>query len=66
LLFPSQDDDPVSQMYFDGEPLNEKDRWLQSALPGTTEVLIAKLLPWPLDLEADLQLVIFDIVTLRR
>ena len=66
LLFPSQDDEPVSQMYFDGERLNEKDWWLSSALPGTTDVLIAKLLPWPSDLEADLQLVIFDIVTLWR
>jgi hypothetical protein len=28
LLFPSQDDEPVSQMYFDGERLNEKDWWL--------------------------------------
>jgi len=46
--------------------LNEKDWWLPSALPGTTDVLIAKLLPWPSDLEADLQLVIFDIVALWR
>jgi len=53
-------------MYFDGERLNEKDWWLPSALPGTTDVLIAKLLSWPSDLEADLQLVIFDIVTLWR
>jgi protocatechuate 3,4-dioxygenase beta subunit len=60
-----QEDELVSQMYFDGEPLNEKDRWLQSALPGTTDLLIAKLLPSPSDLEPNSQLVIFDIVTLR-
>jgi len=46
--------------------LNEKHWWLPSALPGTADVLIAKLLPWPSDLEADLQLVIFDIVALWR
>ena len=56
-----QEDELVSQMYFDGEPLNEKDRWLQSALPGTTDLLIAKLLPSPSDLEPSSQPVIFDI-----
>ena len=37
-------------MYFEGEPLNEKDRWLQSALPGSMDLLIAKLLHHPLTL----------------
>ena len=60
-----QEDELVTQMYFEGEPLNEKDRWLQSALPGTTDLLIAKLLPPPSDLEPSSQLVIFDIVTLQ-
>jgi protocatechuate 3,4-dioxygenase, beta subunit len=60
-----REDELVTQMYFDGEPLNEKDRWLQSALPGTTDLLIAKLLPPPSDLEPNSQLAIFDIVTLR-
>jgi protocatechuate 3,4-dioxygenase, beta subunit len=60
-----QEDELITQMYFEGEPLNEKDRWLQSALPGTTDLLIAKLLPAPPDLEPNSQLVIFDIVTLR-
>ena len=61
----AQEDELVSQMYFDGEPLNKKDRWLQSALPGTTDLLIAKLLPSPSDLEPNSQLVTFDIVTLQ-
>jgi protocatechuate 3,4-dioxygenase, beta subunit len=60
-----QEDELVTQMYFEGEPLNEKDRWLQSALPGSTELLIAKLLPPPPDLERNSLLAIFDIVTLR-
>jgi len=60
-----QEDELVTQMYFDGDPLNEKDRWLQSALPGSTDLLIAKLLPPPPDLEPNSLLVIFDIVTLR-
>jgi protocatechuate 3,4-dioxygenase, beta subunit len=60
-----QEDELVTQMYFEGDPLNEKDRWLQSALPGSTDLLIAKLLPPPPDLEPNSQLVIFDIVTLR-
>jgi protocatechuate 3,4-dioxygenase, beta subunit len=55
----------VTQMYFEGEPLNEKDRWLQSALPGSTDLLIAKLLPGPPDLEPNSLLAMFDIVTLK-
>jgi protocatechuate 3,4-dioxygenase, beta subunit len=65
LRLVGQEDELVTQMYFDGEPLNEKDRWLQSALPGSTDLLIAKVLPPPPDLDPNSQLVIFDIVTLR-
>src|ERR1700730_17901406 len=60
-----EEDELVTQMYFEGDPLNEKDRWLQSALPGSTDLLIAKMLPPPPDLEPNSLLVIFDIVTLR-
>jgi len=63
--FVGQEDELITQMYFEGEPLNEQDRWLQSALPGTKDLLIAKLLPAPPDLEPNSLLVIFDIVTLR-
>ena len=60
-----REDELVTQMYFEGEPLNEKDRWLQSALPGSTDLLIAKLLPGPPDLEPNSLLAMFDIVTLK-
>ena len=59
------DDELVTQLYFDGEPLNEKDQFLQSVLPDRRVLLIAKLLPPPADLEPDSRLVIFDIVTLK-
>jgi protocatechuate 3,4-dioxygenase beta subunit len=59
------EDELVTQMYFEGDPLNEKDRWLQSVSPARRELLIAKLLPPPPDLEPDSRLVIFDIVTFR-
>lgn len=59
------EDELVTQMYFEGDPLNDQDRWLQSALPGSTDLLIAKVMPSPPDLEPNSQLVIFDIVTLR-
>ena len=65
LRLVGQEDELATQMYFEGEPLNEKDRWLQSSLPGTVDLLIAKVLPPPPDLEPNSQLVIFDIVTLR-
>jgi protocatechuate 3,4-dioxygenase, beta subunit len=55
----------VTQMYFDGEPLNEQDRFLQSVLPDRRVLLIAKLLPPPAGLEPDSRLVVFDIVTLK-
>jgi protocatechuate 3,4-dioxygenase beta subunit len=59
------DDELVTQLYFDGEPLNEQDRFLQSVLPDRRVLLIAKLLPPPAELEPDSRLVIFDIVTLK-
>jgi protocatechuate 3,4-dioxygenase beta subunit len=59
------DDELVTQMYFDGEPLNEQDRFLQSVLPDRRALLIAKLLPPPAELEPDSRLVVFDIVTLK-
>lgn len=64
LRLVGHEDELVTQMYFEGESLNDKDRWLQSALPGSTDLLIAKVLPPPPDLEPNSQLVIFDIVTL--
>jgi len=65
LRLVGQEDELVTQMYFEGESLNEKDRWLQSALPGSADLLIAKVLPPPPDLEPNSLLVVFDIVTLR-
>jgi protocatechuate 3,4-dioxygenase beta subunit len=59
------DDELVTQMYFDGEPLNEQDRFLQSAPPDRRVLLIAKLLPPPAEFEPDSRLVVFDIVTLK-
>jgi protocatechuate 3,4-dioxygenase beta subunit len=59
------DDELVTQLYFDGEPLNERDQFLQSVLPDRRVLLIAKLLPPPAELEPDSRLVIFDIVTLK-
>ncbi|MGA2127565.1 MAG: protocatechuate 3,4-dioxygenase [Xanthobacteraceae bacterium] len=60
-----REDELVTQMYFEGDPLNEKDLWLHSVLPGSTDLLIARMLPPPADLEQSSLLVIFDIVTLR-
>jgi protocatechuate 3,4-dioxygenase beta subunit len=60
-----QDDELVTQMYFDGEPLNEQDRFLQSTLPERRALLVAKLLPPAPEFEPDSRLVVFDIVTLR-
>jgi protocatechuate 3,4-dioxygenase beta subunit len=59
------DDELVTQLYFDGEPLNERDQFLQSVPPDQRVLLIAKLLPPPAELEPDSRLVIFDIVTLK-
>jgi len=59
------DDELVTQMYFEGEPLNEQDRFLQGVPPDRRVLLVAKLLPPPAELEPDSRLVVFDIVTLR-
>jgi protocatechuate 3,4-dioxygenase beta subunit len=48
------------QMYFEGDPYNNTDRFLQSA--GRPELLISKLLPPPPELEPESKLVVFDIV----
>jgi protocatechuate 3,4-dioxygenase beta subunit len=50
----------VTQMYFDGDPYNASDRFLQTA--GRTELLITKLLPPTAELEPDSKLAVFDIV----
>jgi protocatechuate 3,4-dioxygenase, beta subunit len=50
----------ATQMYFEGDPYNAKDRILQSA--GRTELLIAKLLPPTPEMEPKSKLVVFDIV----
>jgi protocatechuate 3,4-dioxygenase beta subunit len=55
-----QQDRLVTQMYFEGDPYNNTDRFLQSA--GRTELLITKLLPPTPEMEPGSQLVIFDIV----
>jgi protocatechuate 3,4-dioxygenase beta subunit len=52
----------VTQMYFDGEPLNGTDRFLQSA--GNPQMLVAKLLPPTKDFEPDSLVVNWDIVLL--
>jgi protocatechuate 3,4-dioxygenase, beta subunit len=50
----------VTQMYFEGDPYNNRDRLLQSS--GRPELLITKLLPPPPEVEPDSKLVVFDIV----
>jgi protocatechuate 3,4-dioxygenase, beta subunit len=50
----------VTQMYFEGDPYNSTDRFLQSA--GRKELLITKLLPAPPEFEPESKLVVFDIV----
>lgn len=50
----------VTQMYFEGDPYNTTDPFLQSA--GRPELLIAKLLPPTPELESELKMVAFDIV----
>jgi len=59
------DDELVTQMYFEGEPLNEQDRFLQNALPDRRPLLVAKLLPPASEMEPNSRLVVFDIVTLK-
>jgi len=59
----------VTQMYFEGEPLNDRDPFLHTAPAESRELLIAKQLPPPpdlaRDLEPDARLVVFDIVIVR-
>jgi protocatechuate 3,4-dioxygenase, beta subunit len=50
----------VTQMYFDGDPYNASDRWLQSAL--RPEALIVTPKPPTSDFEPDSRMVTFDIV----
>lgn len=52
----------VTQMYFDGEPENEKDWFLQSIPPGRRGLLTVKLLPPPPELEPESKVAVFDIV----
>ena len=47
-------------MYFEGDPYNDTDRFLQTA--GRTELLIAKLLPPTPELEPGSKLAMFDLV----
>src|SRR5437764_5431707 len=54
-------DKSVTQMYFDGDPHNQADPFLQTTLEQT-DLLIAKLLPPTSEMEPDSKLVVFDIV----
>jgi protocatechuate 3,4-dioxygenase beta subunit len=51
----------ITQMYFPGEPLNDKDLLLQN-VRGNKEGLMAKVLPPTSDVEPDSRLVVWDIV----
>ena len=51
----------ITQMYFPGEPLNDKDLLLQN-VRGNREGVIAKVLPPTPDVEPDSRLVLWDIV----
>ena len=51
----------VTQMYFEGDPYNETDRFLQTALEQR-HLLVTKLLPPSPDMEPESKLVVFDIV----
>ena len=50
----------VTQMYFEGDPYNAKDRFLQSV--ARPERLIAKPAPTPADAEPGSQAVVFDLL----
>jgi protocatechuate 3,4-dioxygenase beta subunit len=50
----------VTQMYFDGDPYNEKDRFLQSV--RRPEALIVKLQPANLELDKEALVAVFDII----
>jgi protocatechuate 3,4-dioxygenase beta subunit len=51
----------ITQMYFPGEPLNDKDILLQN-IRANREGLIAKVLPATADVEPDSLIVVWDIV----
>jgi len=51
----------ITQMYFPGEPLNDKDLLLQSSR-GSKDRLIAKVLPPTSDIEPDSLIVVWDLV----
>jgi len=51
----------VTQMYFEGDPYNDTDRFLQTALEQK-DMLIAKLLPPTSEMEPESKRVIFEIV----
>ena len=53
----------ITQMYFPGEPLNEKDPLLQQS--WAKDSLIAKVLPPTADEEPESQLVVWDIVLIQ-
>jgi protocatechuate 3,4-dioxygenase beta subunit len=52
----------VTQMYFDGEPLNDTDRFLQSA--ANRELLVAKIVPPTKGFEPDSLVANWDIILL--
>ena len=51
----------ITQMYFPGEPLNDKDLLLQN-IRANKEGVVAKVLPPTSDLEPDSRIVVWDIV----
>jgi protocatechuate 3,4-dioxygenase, beta subunit len=51
----------ITQMYFPGEPLNDKDLLLQN-VRGDKQAVIARMLPPTSDVEADARLAVWDIV----
>ncbi len=55
-----QRDKLVTQMYFEGDPYNEKDQWLQSA--SRPDALIVKLRPATAEFEPHSMTAVFDIV----
>src|ERR1700730_5221428 len=56
-----REDELVTQLYFDGEPLNEHDRFLQSAPEASRSMLIAKLMLPTSEIEPDSRLAVFGI-----
>jgi protocatechuate 3,4-dioxygenase beta subunit len=60
-----REDELVTQLYFEGEALNEQDRFLLNVPEVVRPLLIAKLMPPTSDFEPDSKLAVFDIVTLK-